>query len=239
LSDHWELRASAANGFALPGGTAKFDPTIDVDNVEFWQYEIGINGTPSPEWYLDLATFILNSSDEILQDPPGSGIFANAGETRRSGVEGEVRYYPSAWENVEISTTFGFYDSEIKDNPDPTLEGKEISGLAKHVANLDVTYAPPVGWGGSARLRSLGSWFTNATNTVKYDGHNVLNLSVFYRFRTDDGRSARWYMDINNVTDEVYSEIASGGPHPTQGDVPTTLSPMPPANVMVGIAMSL
>jgi outer membrane receptor protein involved in Fe transport len=239
LTDTWELRASAANGFALPGGTAKFDPAIDVDNVEYWQYEVGISGAPSSQWFFDLATFINNSSDEILQDPPGSGIFTNVGETRRSGVEGEIRYYPTTLEYVEIGTTFGIYDSEIRKNPDPTLVGKEISGLARHVANFDISYSPPTGFGASARLRSLGAWFTNAANTVEYDGHNVLNASLFYRFRTDDGRSARWYLDINNITDEVYSEIASGGPHPTQGLVPTTLSPMPPANVMVGVALSM
>lgn len=48
LTDKWELRASAANGFALPSGTAKFDPNINVDSVEYWQYEVGINGARRP-----------------------------------------------------------------------------------------------------------------------------------------------------------------------------------------------
>ena len=48
--------------------------------------------------------------------------------------------------------------------------------------------------------------------------------------RGDRNRELRWYMDINNLTDEVYSENVS---------VPTPriahqLHPRPPANVMMG-----
>ncbi|MEK7321728.1 MAG: TonB-dependent receptor [Pseudomonadota bacterium] len=239
LTDKWELRASAANGFALPSGTAKFDPNINVDSVEYWQYEVGINGAPSPEWYLDLAAFVLDSSGEILQDPPGSGIFHNAGETRRTGVEGEVRYYPPVIANLEVGLTFGYFESEVQDNPNPALVGKEINGQPKHIANVDVSYAPPAGVGGSLRLRSVGPWFTNAVNSIEYDGHNVVTASLFYNYRTEAGKKARVYLDINNVFDEVYSDNVSGGPHPTQGAVPTSTSPMPPTNFMLGLALSL
>lgn len=238
VSENWELRASAANGFALPSGVAKFDPSIDVDAVEFWQYEVGINGAPTPQWYLDLAAFVLDSSGEILQDPPGSGIFRNAGETRRSGVEGEVRYYPPV-ANLEVGLTFGYFESEVTSNPNPALVGNEVNGQPKHVANFDIGYRPAQGFGGNLRWRSVGGWYTNAANTVEYDGHNVLSASLFYGYRTDDGKRARVYLDINNITNEVYTDIASGGPHPTQGAVPTTTSPMPPANVMLGVAISM
>ncbi|MEK7323256.1 MAG: TonB-dependent receptor, partial [Pseudomonadota bacterium] len=81
LASNWELRASVANGFGLPSSTQKYDPTINVDAVEFWQYEIGINGAPSPQWYMDLAAFVLDSSDEIQQVPNSvPPEFINAGE---------------------------------------------------------------------------------------------------------------------------------------------------------------
>ncbi len=239
LTDKWELRASASNGFGLPRGQAKFDPNITVDTIEYWQYEIGINGAPSQQVYLDLAAFVLDSSGEILEDPPGSGIFLNTGETRRTGVEGEARYLPSAVNNLELGLAYGFFDSEVKQNPNAALIGKKVNGQPNHVANLDVSYAPPQGLGGSLRLRSLGPWFTNALNTVEYDGHNVLGASIFYNYRTDEGRKVRVYVDINNITNEVYTEIASGGPHPTQGLVPTSTSPMPPVNIMFGLTMSI
>ncbi|MCC6302783.1 MAG: TonB-dependent receptor [Gammaproteobacteria bacterium] len=239
LTDNWELRASAANGFALPEDTAKYDSNIDVDTVEYWQYEVGINGAPTPQWYLDLAAFILNTTDDIVADPNNVTDLINAGETRRSGIEGEVRFSPPTLDYVEAFTSFGFYDSEIKKNPNAALIGKELSGLPKYVSNLGVRYAPPTGWGGSIRLRSLGKWYTNAANTITYDGYDVVNASLTYTMHDDGERTARWYLDINNLTDELYSENVGGGPHPTQGNVPTSYSPRPPRNVMVGIALTM
>lgn len=239
LTDNWELRASAANGFALPSGTAKYDPNVDVDTVEYWQYEVGLNGAPSPQWYVDLAAFVLNTTDDIVADPNNASNFINAGETKRNGVEGEVRFYPATLDHVEAFAAFAFYDSEIEKNPNTALVGKELTSLPKHVANLGVRYAPPTGWGGSIRLRSLGEWYTNAANTITYDGYDVVNATLTYTMRNDGDRTARWYLDINNLTDEVYSENVTGGPHPTQGNVPTSYSPRPPTNVMVGIALTM
>lgn len=240
LTDTWELRASVANGFALPSGAAKYRPEIDVDTVEIWQYEIGINGAPTPQWYIDLAAFMIDASDEIVADPNDANNLINAGKTRRTGLEGELRYYPSAIQDLEVFSVFALYDSEIKENPNASLVGKQVTRLPEYIANVGVRYAPAVGWGGQIRLRSLGSWYTNAINTIKYDGYDVVNASVFYAFPADSrGRSARIYLDINNIFDEVYSENVSGGPHPTQGGVPTSYSPRPPANAMVGIMMSL
>lgn len=233
ISDKWELRASAANGFALPQGDAKYNPDVNVDTVEFWQYEIGINGAPTPQWYLDLAVFMIETTDEIMQVTPGD--FQNFGETTRTGVEGEIRYFPAAVDNLEIYTSFGIFDSEIDKHVNTALEGKTIPRMAKHTATAGVRYAPPVGWGGNLSLRSVGSWYTDDANTVEYGGYEVLNGSVFYVFQTDTGRSGRIYLDVNNMLDEEYSQYVAGN---FNGN-PATYSPRPPTNVMLGFMMSM
>lgn len=233
IHDNWELRASIANGFALPQGNAKYDPTLNVDTVEFWQYEIGISGAPTPEWYLDLVAFMLKTTDEIQQVEPD--VFENFGETTRTGVEGEIRYFPAAVPNLEAYTTFGFFDSEIDKHVNTALEGMTIPRMASHIATAGIRYAPPVGLGASLRLRSVGSWYTDDLNTIEYDGYEVLNGSVFYAFRTDAGRNARVYMDVNNILDEEYSQYVAGA---FDGN-PASYSPHPPANVMVGFMMSM
>ncbi len=227
--ENWELRGSIADGFGLPDGESKYDPTINVDTIQYWQYEVGINGTPSPQWYLDLAYYILDSSDEILEDPPGSSQFRNVGKTRRSGLEGEVRYFPQAINNFSVSAIFALPDSEILSNPDATLVGNEIEGSADHIVTISLNYAPPSGWGGSLRWRSIGSSYLNAANTVKYDGFDVLDASVFYAVPLDQGKYARWFLDINNLTDEVYSEAA----------FEDLYTPRPPINFMMGISISM
>ncbi len=233
ISNNWELRVSAANGFALPQGDAKYNPDINVDTVEFWQYEIGINGAPTPQWYLDLAVFMIETTDEIMEVTPGD--FQNFGETTRTGIEGEIRYFPAAVNNLEVYTSFGIFDSEIDKHVNTTLEGKTIPRMAKHTATAGVRYAPPVGWGGNLSLRSVGSWYTDDANTVEYDGYEVLNGSVFYIFQTDTGRSGRIYLDVNNILDEEYSQYVAGN---FNGN-PASYSPRPPTNVMIGFMMSL
>ncbi len=236
ITDNWELRASAANGFALPNSTQKFDPNINVDAVEFWQYEIGVNGAPSPQWYVDLAAFILDSSDEIQQVPNVTPPqFINAGESRRIGLEGEVRYYPPMWNHVELSTGFGIFDSEIEKSTDPTVVGKELQRVPRYVANLGAKYSPPNGWGGSLRWRSVGPYYTNNQNTGEYEGYDVVNATVFYTMRTAQGRNVRWYMDVNNLADEVYGENISGAN--AQGQ-PTSFNPRAPTNVMAGVIIN-
>lgn len=90
--------------------------------------------------------------------------------------------------------------------------------------------------GGSLRWRSVGSYSTNNQNTGKYDGYNIATASVFYLVRGEKGRSVRWYMDVNNMTNEVYAENVSGANALGQ---PTSFNPRPPANVMFGVITSL
>lgn len=235
LTDRWELRASAANGFALPEAGAKYRPEIDVDTVEVWQYEVGVNGAPTPEWYLDLAAFQIDTSDEIVTDPDDPNNLVNAGRTRRTGLEGEARYYPSAVADLEVFAVFAFYDSKVRRNPNPALVGREVPALPRYTSSVGIRHAPRVGWGGQLRLRSQGSRYTNSLNTVRYRGYDVLNGSVFYSFATDRGRSGRIYVDVNNITDEVYSAQVNGA---FEG-VPTMYSPRPPINAMFGVMLSL
>jgi iron complex outermembrane receptor protein len=234
ISDNWELRASVANGFGLPTNPdIKYNPDIKVDPEEYWQYEIGINGAPTPQWYLDLAVFMVKATDQVLQLE--DDVFQNFGETTRTGIEGEVRYFPASINNLEIYTSFGIFDSEVDKHTNAALEGKTIPRMAKHTATAGVRYAPPVGWGGNLSLRSVGSWYTDDLNTVEYDGYEVLNGSVFYVFQTDNGRSGRIYLDVNNILDEEYSQYVGGS---FNGN-PSTYSPRPPTNVMLGFMMSM
>ncbi len=237
IDANWELRASAVNGFALPNSVQKYDPAINVDAIDFWQYEVGINGAPSPQWYVDFAAFVLNSSDEI-QQVPGSvpAVFINAGRSQRTGLEGEVRYSPEQISHLELSTGFGIYDTEIKAGTDATIIGKELQRVPRHVANMSIKYAPPMGLGGSLKWRSLGAYYTNNQNSGRYDGYDVVNASLFYNVRGEQGRNVRWYMDLNNLTDKVYADNVSGAN--AQGQ-PTSFNPRPPANVMVGLILSL
>lgn len=238
LTANWELRASVADGFALPTSAQKYDPNIDVDAVKFRQYELGVSGAPTSEWYVDVAYFILNSSDEIQQvagsAPPE---FVNAGKTTRSGLESEVRYFPAALSNFELSANLTLFDAEIEKNvANPALEGNEPQRLPEYMANLTAEYSPELGWGGQLSWRAIGEYYTNNENAGEYDGYDIFNGTVFYTMRNDQHSNLRWYLDVNNLTDEEYAEGVSGAD--ANGN-PTSYNPRPPRSYMIGAIMSL
>lgn len=238
ITDTLELRASYAEGYALPSIAQRTDANIDnLDPIKFTQYELGISGTPTPQIYFDLVYFMLNSSDEILANPANANQLENIGETERSGFEGEIRYFPDAVPNLTLSAGFGLFDSEITKRPNaPALEGMEIPRVPDYIANLTASYAPPSGFGGSLRWRTVGEMYVNNNNTGTYDGYDVVDLSVFYTVPRANGGNTRFYMDIANILDEAYADGPGGADSST---VPTTYNARPPASVFFGVSMSL
>ncbi len=227
LAEAWQLRFSAANGYALPQGEAKYDPTLNVDAIKFWQYELGLNATPARWLYLDVAAFILDSSDEILEQPLGSGEFRNVGKTRRQGIEADIRLYPTLF--TELKAALSYLDSEIREHPDPTIEGREVVGVPNTQTTLVARYAPPTGWGARTQWRYLGAYPLTDDNRVEYPGHHVIDAGIFYSAQLANGRSFRWYLDINNLTDRNYAEAVF------YGFGTRNFAPAPPINVMSGI----
>lgn len=229
VSEGIELRGSIANGFALPDGEAKYDPTLAVDTVEYWQYELGATLTTSQDWFVDAAYFMLDSSDEILEEPAGSGTFKNVGETRRSGLEVEARYFTPV-DYLEVGLTTALFDSEIQSNPDAQQVGKEITGLPESITTISLDYKPVQGWGGNLSWRQVGEYYLTSDNSESYSGYSVVKAGVFYNTRYDRGRSLSWHMDINNLTNEDYAEAVWFGSG-------KNYAPAPPANITVGLAL--
>src|SRR5699024_10831315 len=72
LFDGFDVRINISNGFSLPNSTSKYDPDLNVDPVQIWQYEAGFSYAHKDWFSVDAAGFILNTSQEIIESPPGS-----------------------------------------------------------------------------------------------------------------------------------------------------------------------
>jgi len=207
LSPNWQLRGSAANGFALPAGEAKYNASIQVDPVDYMQYEVGISGSPAAQWYIDVAAFTLESSGEYQEI---GGQTVNSGETNRTGLEAEVRFNPAT--HLELIALLGVFDSEITANADAALVGKSVSSVPKQIATLKASYAPPAGLGGTVAWRSTGEYYISDDNLNTYDGFDVVDLTAFYNVKgNDEDGSMKVYAQINNLLDETYAEAVWGG----------------------------
>jgi len=204
-----DLRASYSEGFALPDGEGKYQVDLDVSPEVIEQYEVGFNYEPGPGLWVDVAGFILDSSDEIQEFPVGSGLFENLGKTRRTGMEAEARAYPIP--GLELFASFTLIETEILDSNDSALEGKEIAGVPGHLLNLGLEYETPQGIGGRVKWRQVGEYFVDALNTETYEGYDVVDLGLHYRHRLGNGGSVRIGFDVLNVFDEWYSQSVFSG----------------------------
>ena len=203
ISSNWQLRGSVVNGYALPAGEEKYDANIDVDPVDYWQYEVGFSGSPTAQWFVDFVAFQLDASGDYADV---GGVFKNHGETTRTGLEGEVRFNPAS--HLEFIALIGLFDSEITKGEH---EGKSVPNVPEHMTTLKASYTPPTGLGGTLTWRSIGKYYTADDNSGSYEGFDVVNMTVFYNIKGGgtDG-DMKVYAQINNVLDETYAEAVWG-----------------------------
>lgn len=83
------------------------------------------------------------------------------------GPAGPVQWYPGR-EGLEAGM-----DSEIRENPDSSLEGKKISRVPDYTANLGAKYTAPGGWGGRINWRKVGEYYVDFYTFRIYGSVNI------------------------------------------------------------------
>ena len=212
-----ELRASWAEGFALPNTFAKYAlGAADLDPNVFRQTEVGMQWKPRPGISLDVAAYRLTSSDEIRTVAPG--IYENYGETRRTGVEISALW--AVRRDLDLSLTYGSANSEVTASANPALLGKRVAAVPRHTATASAAWSPLAHWTGTVTWRRVGSYAVNADNSIGYGGYNTVDLGLTYR-----AQPYQIYATVANVTDKVYATTASliGGTELFAPGAPRTL----------------
>lgn len=223
-----ELRASAAEGFALAGDAVKYGAgAAGAQPNVFRQYEVGAKLKLAAQLVADLAVFRLDSDNEIVESPAASGIYVNWGKTRRQGVEADLRFYPT--DSWEISAALSFFDSRILENPNAALVGKDVPVAPKQMSTFAAAYRPGNGWGGIATWRRIGSYALDDANAQRYGGYNTLDLTLSFERRSGSGRQ-RFYATLANATDSAYAQYVG----PISGAL--VYAPAAPRHLTVGAA---
>ncbi len=225
-----DLRLSASNGFSLPNSALKYEQNVDLDPVQLWQYEVGASYLGVDWLKLDVVGFVLNTSNEIFENPPGSGDLVNVGQTRRTGIETEAVLKPTP--NWRIRGTYSYTETEIVDNPDESLVGTSLRNVPQSIATFDISYIFSSGFGSRFDIRDVGPWFTNADNTASHDGYTVANLTLFYNFNEFLANRGRIFIEVRNLFNVEYSETVFGGVGSQ------IFTPAPTRNLMMGINYS-
>lgn len=204
LTDWLQLRASWAEGFALPNGFVKYAiGGQPLDENVFRQTEVGVRLTAADVLEIDVAGYRLKSTGEVRTVSPG--VYENYGATLRRGIEASARWMPL--ESFELSAVYGITDTEIKQNADARLLGLSVAGVPENSGSLEAMYRPFPDWTINAYWRHVGEYEVDALNTLQAESYDLLDLGVSYTYRGE--RNYRIYARLDNVTDEKYATSVS------------------------------
>lgn len=231
LFEGFDFRGNVSNGFALPGGAFRYEKDIDLDPSEIWQYEAGVDYSFNNKLYVNLTGFILDTSKEITETVPGSGMFINAGKTRRSGIELGVKAQPV--KRLNFNGSFAYFETEITKNTDQSIVGKELSNIPRTTTTASVDYTLNSGLGARINVRDVGKSTTGLGNFFYYEGYTRTDAKLFYNLAGTSSYKGQIFVEVNNVFNEKYSTFAydNGGPNDGQ-----SFAVSPQRNFSIGVS---
>ncbi len=241
------MYANYSQGFSPPSLTAIFRPRPNTTPVQFYtnlnsayfnNYEIGGWGSIiKNKVMIDVALYQMDGKNELLniRQADNSFDYQSAGKTLHRGIEFGITAKP----NEQYWFRFGgtnalhrFEDFEISKNPADKLKnlgGFEMPSSPRWSWNTEFTYYPK--WVKNLRTslewQYLSSWYQNQINTIKYEGYNLINFRIGYKWK-----SIELYSNILNLTDELYANSASRGNNPTDR---STFNPGAPRTYVFGL----
>ena len=226
-----DLRASVAEGFALPPNAVKFAPGgANLQPTVFRQTEIGLNYTARGLLRADLALYRIGSSNEVRTVSPG--VFQNFGKTQRNGIESSLTLTPlRSLPALELGLVYTTTDATVKENANAALLGKRITGVHKEAGTASLAWRPASGLGGNVEVRKVGAVPVLADNSVFYPGYTTVDLGAQFSGTLGSpgsGTRFRVYAKVENATDKLYATstgITSGV---------QTYNVAPPRGVRVG-----
>lgn len=182
-----------------------FDPMISK------QYETGIK-IDKRSWSANAALFRLQRA---LTRTDSNNVFSQDGEARYQGLELSARTRLGS--NWIVGASAMWLDATNEKTTDPSLEGKDIQGVAQEQYRLygeyDVAGTP---WALTGGVAYTGERPVDANNQWNVDAVTLLDLGARYAVTVND-KPLTLRLNIDNVTDEAYWLTTAGGGNLTQG----------------------
>jgi iron complex outermembrane receptor protein len=189
-------------------------------------YEIGIRHYFTETLYGNINISRIDTDDEIFLNPL---TFSNENlghKTRRDGVEVSLT---KMFDRITLSGSYTFTDADIEGG---VWRSNEVPNVPRHKATLDTIFDLGRGWtlainGIYVGGRPFISDFANAFDDQ--EDYVLINTRVRYAWKHVSA-----FLDINNITDNEYSEYGVLGGFPVE----EAFYPSPEINFLVGVSAS-
>lgn len=156
---------------------------------------------------LEVSIYRMNGSNEIISvlKDDGTTVQKNAGETRHQGVEYGINFTPISDLKLRLSGTNAIHQFTDYDESGVDYSDKDMPLAPKWIANAQATYKPSYlkGVRVSLEWQHIGEYYMDQLNTKTYEGYDVFNLRLGYKWR-----SFEVWSNVMNVTDKLYATVA-------------------------------
>jgi iron complex outermembrane receptor protein len=254
--DWLAIYANYGRGFSTPGlstnATTGFYAGNAFDLSSREQWELGTRLSPLDWLDIELAGFIIKTKNDTSYDAI-TETSAPIGETTRKGIEFSLS--ARALQYLEFKANYAFtdakYDKYFSGNAAnySDYRGLRLANVPRQIANLELSYSPPIGFGGRLSWRYEGdSYLRNVPShnvlgvpiagatpaRIKAQNKDVVDLQLNYKFNDN----YRVVLDVINLFDkELYG--SEGYPDPTRnGHNDFTYSLRPPRTFYLGLEMN-
>ncbi len=240
LSPTQSLYANLSRGFTPPEVSQLYSRTA-IPNLKPAVYdnkEIGWRAQMAHQLRLDSALYQLDGRDTIVSYTiaPGNSENRNAGRTRSTGLELALSQQLARWD-WRIGATWARHEYlEFRPSATENHAGNAMPQAPGHIVNAQLGWTVAPGSRVALGIVKLGGYWMNNLNTVRYEGHTLLNLTASHKL----GGGWELWAQARNLTDKRYADSASssfrGGTY--SPNTQNTYTTGAPRSVMVGLTKS-
>jgi outer membrane receptor protein involved in Fe transport len=243
------IYANYSKGFSPPGLTAIFRKrSTPLPNGDLFYYNLASAQFDNAEiggWasllnnkvYVDVAAYQMNGTNELLniRRPDNSTDYQSAGKTLHRGIEFGLTYRSDKQLFVRFGGTTAihrFVEFTLSQKASDVLKdvnGKDMPSAPRWLWNSEISYYPIwfKNFRTSVEWQHVAGWFQNQTNTVRYEGYNLVNFRAGYQWK-----GIELFTNIMNLTDALYASNATRGNATTDR---TTFTPAAPRTFTLGV----
>ncbi len=221
--------------FAVQGGGG-FNP--DIEPQQAVNLELGAKGFLGDSLRYEAAAFVVRTQDEIVNIETDGNAFANAGRTRRYGLELGLDYFLTP--DWSLGAAYTWSDFRFRRFEDPAtgqeLRGQRLPGIPEHALFTELAYLPPMGYYAVVDVLVAGNLYADNANEVRVGGFGVINARAGRRWLPARQGELEVFIALNNLLDRDYIANTRINANPAQpAENRRYFEPAPGRNAFGGI----
>ncbi|MDR2436799.1 MAG: TonB-dependent receptor, partial [Endomicrobium sp.] len=180
--DYLDVYTNYGRGWGMPGvGSGQYFRLHQLKQTIREQYEFGFRLRPL-NWVEFGAVYFLARTSNDIGRPDNTSPYENIGTTEKRGIETYIMARP--FEHIHISANYSYLDAKQKKQPNPINNDRRIANAPVHIFNFEISYSPPLGFGGRATFNYNANILNTYINGQPYynSDYGSLDLQASYKF---------------------------------------------------------